>query len=217
MRLFVAIEAAPAWRDAALEARRGIEAALDADDARALRWVAPDLMHVTLSFLGEVEESHLDALRDALDEVARAEVLSLRTEAPAIFGRPDRARVVWLALAGDAPALDALATDVDRAARAGVGLEPPCNAPNPHLTLARVRERATREARRAIARAVEDVAPVLAPSEEVAVERIVLVRSHLGPRGPRYEVLSKHGLSDRGGPTDDRDAGREVDAPQAGA
>jgi len=217
MRLFVAIEAAPPWREAALEARRAIESALDADETGSLRWVAPDLMHVTLSFLGEVEESHLDALRDALDEVAPAEVLSLRTEAPAIFGRPDRARVVWLALAGDALALEALATDVDRTARASVGLAPPRQAPNPHLTLARVRERATREARRAIAHAVEDVAAVLAPSEDGAVDRIVLVRSHLGPRGPRYEVLSRHGLSERRRATDDRDAGREVDAPQAGA
>jgi 2'-5' RNA ligase len=129
-----------------------------------------------------------------------------------MFGRPERARVIWLALDGDTSALADLAARADQAARASVGLEASPAPSTPHLTLARVRERASREARAAIASAVEASATAIEPSTAVAVRRIALVRSHLEADGPRYEVLSRHG-----GSTDDREAAREVDAPEVGA
>ena len=58
MRLFVAVDLDPARHEAVARAAAGLRRALDSEGwGRALRWVAPGNLHLTIRFLGEMEEA----------------------------------------------------------------------------------------------------------------------------------------------------------------
>ena len=113
-RLFVALEPPePVRRRIAAAAgalRRGAGAA-----ASDVRWVAEENLHLTLQFLGAVPEERVAAVEKALSEVAAAaRPLSLEVKGAGGFPNARRPRVVWLGLAGDVPALSALAAELGR-------------------------------------------------------------------------------------------------------
>ena len=195
MRLFVAIEASDGWREVAGEVRDALDAALGDETAARLRWVAPELLHLTLRFIGEVDEHQAAALQRALDTAGPVD-LALSLGAAGTFGPPARTQVVWLAVGGDEAGLIALADRVERAVAAS-GLPAGDRSSGAHfrahLTLARVHRRATRDQRLAIAQAVAALANP-APSLFRA-RSLALVRSHLGAGPVRHELLSRHGAA----------------------
>lgn len=192
MRLFIALDISADWREAAVSAIAAIAPAAPG----ALRPVDPSLMHLTLRFLGEVDEPIVPALQAALDREVPPVDVTLSLGAAGTFGPPARTTVAWLGVGGDTDglaALAALAARTERAERAVIASAlPPDGRPlRPHLTLARVARGASTGARRAIAEAVAGLpAPRPAPFR---AREIALVRSHLGGPRPRYEVLSHHG------------------------
>jgi 2'-5' RNA ligase len=130
VRAFVAVVPPP-------EAVEELAAAVAAvrRDHRGARWTRPEQWHLTLAFLGEVDEATLDGVRAGLSAVAaRAAPLGLALSGAGRFGE----RVLWTGLAGDTRGLGALAGEVAAAVRdAGVALED--RAFRAHLTLARGR------------------------------------------------------------------------------
>ncbi len=187
MRLFIAIEAPEAWRDAAQQVQRS----LPADVRGLLRLVSPELMHLTLRFLGEVPEQNVPALTSALERATPPIEVPLALGTPGTFGPAARTGVAMLRIEGDRRALDALVARVDAAVEEALGTPREERAYNPHLTLGRVGRRATPDERRRVAEALR-AAPAPDPAPFVA-RRVALVRSHLGPGGPRYEVLAEVG------------------------
>ena len=188
MRLFVALELTETWRAAALALRRDLERDLDEETRRALRWVEPELLHLTLRFLGEFADAEVDRLRAALDAHVHSVPLALTAHEVGTFGSGRRTRTVWFGVTGELERLAALATEVERAV-VEAGAAPEERAFSPHITLARVRDRVSDRAREQIA-AVAHLLP--APALEVRAEDVALVRSRLGSGPPRYEVVSRH-------------------------
>ena len=188
MRLFLAIELPGPWRREAARTLDALTATLG-DDANMLRPVALDRMHLTVRFLGEVDEE----LAPALDAAFRASVppvgVDLELTAAGTFGSAARTSVVWLGLGGDLDALRALAGRVEAGVEAA-GLPPERRELRPHVTLARVRQRASASQRRAIAAAVGDLDAT--PQHAHRAGEVVMVRSHLGTGQPRYEVLGRY-------------------------
>ncbi len=131
MRLFVA-----AWPDD--ETRRrlsGLE--LELGTSKGLRFVGPSRWHVTLRFLGEVDESAVAPLGDALVSCGVAFPGPVQCRLGPGTGWFTGVRVLQLPAAG----LDGLSEAV-RAATAALVPEPPGGAPfNGHLTLARSKGR----------------------------------------------------------------------------
>ncbi len=190
MRLFVALEISDAWRAAARATLRAVSGALAADPpaARQLRPVDPALLHLTLRFAGEVDDGVAARIERELRAVPPID-LELELAPAGTFGPAARSAVLWLGVGGDLDGLRGLAERVDAAVERA-GPPPDGGRFRPHLTLARVRRPATAAQRRAIAAAV-----VAAPPPDRAPLRaveVVLVRSHLGDRQPRYEVLSRY-------------------------
>ena len=149
------------------------------------RWVDPDMLHLTLEFLGEVEAERVEPLAAGLARAfAPFAPLDLRLQGGGTFppGRP--ARVAWVGV--DAPpALAALQAAVAGAVAADSngGDE---RAYRPHVTLARCPSpwpRAVAE-RFAVAFAGEIGPPF-------AVSHGVLMESTLSPKGPRYRGLAE--------------------------
>ena len=188
MRLFLAIELPEPWLREASRALDALTAALG-EDAEVLRPVALDRMHLTVRFLGEVDEERLPALDGALRASVPPVGVDLELATPGTFGSAARTSVVWLGLGGDLDALRALAARVESAVEAS-GLPAERRELRPHVTLARVRQRASAAQRRAIASAVATLDPPAAHPHRAA--EVVLVRSHLGAGQPRYEVLRRY-------------------------
>ncbi len=141
-----------------------------------LRWTRPEQWHVTLRFLGWVED--VDAVSQAL-EAATAEVPPVEaTLGPALdrFGP----RVLHVPVEG----LDPVATEVVRAT-ADLGKPPEDRPFAGHLTLARVAKGVRVDLRPLVGHAVSGRWPV---------EEVTLVESRLSPAGARYEVVERYAL-----------------------
>lgn len=176
MRLFVGV-------DLPTEARHELAARL-AQTHLPGSVVAPDNWHLTLRFIGGVDEAALDRLVFELSEAETAGPFPVRFAEMGAFSRPSRASVLWLGVDRGGDELSALAGAVDEAVdRAGFGQE---DRPfQPHLTLSRLRP-------------ARDVRPVLASGPALPVrwvaDSFALFSSHLGPGGATYRVEERFPL-----------------------
>jgi 2'-5' RNA ligase len=158
-------------------------------NARGVGWVAADNLHLTLKFLGRVEPARLEQVVTALAAVAASSSpFDLAVRGLGAFPSPSRPRVLWAGLAGGASELALLAARVE-AALGPLGFPPEERPFSAHVTLGRVRE----------PRGDPALAAALAAgaSRELGafrVDRVVLMRSDLSPRGARYTPLDSWGL-----------------------
>lgn len=175
MRVFVALEVPSGVADR-------IDAAVAPVRERypELNWTTPASWHVTLAFVGEVEEAGRDAVAEAVSEAvdgSRVGEVELSLAPPGRFGRG----VAWLGVRDD-PA--GAVADLGEAIQGGLeaaGLPVDRKELRPHLTLVRARGRGGRLPRRLV-----DELPRVEASWRVS--QAGLYRSHLG-RPVRYERL----------------------------
>jgi len=201
VRLFVALRPPPEER-AHLQERL---ASLGSGRGQ-LRWTPTDLWHLTLAFLGEVDERRYAELTPRLARAAgRAGELALSLEHAGTFPRrADRARVLWVGLAGDRPAVTRLAGAVSAAARrSGIPVED--RRFSPHLTLARARPSGGVDVTSIVRGLSAYAGPPWAATE------LELVRSHLGS-SVRHEILARWALG-KGAHPGDPAAGLVAPAP----
>lgn len=114
MRLFVALVPPPVVLDEVEEAVAPLKA-----EGPELAWIRRELIHVTLSFLGAVDDRTLDRLLPRLERaVARHGRLSLSLAGAGAFpGNGAHARVLWTGLYGDRRGLAGLAASTSAAGR----------------------------------------------------------------------------------------------------
>jgi len=148
-----------------------------------VRWVRPEGVHLTLKFLGEVEEKTVEALAGSVESVCAVHPPpTLALAGTGVFPDQRRPRVVWVGLEGDLAPLTELQQAIDRAAEA-FGFEPEKRAFNPHLTLGRVR---SGRGQQDLLAALDRLRPE--PLSFTAVE-VRLIRSDLKPSGAVYTPL----------------------------
>ncbi|MDJ1016644.1 MAG: RNA 2',3'-cyclic phosphodiesterase [Paracoccaceae bacterium] len=157
------------------------------NDLGAGRIVDPDLLHLTLVFLGDrVSDEAAENLHMALDG-ARLIAPKIEIQGAGHFGR-ETPRALWVGVAPN-PALTALQSKLERRAR-DAGCDAPRRRFAPHITLARVRGLGLgmSETGRFVQRHAALRLPVFTPSG------IQLMRSHLGRSGADYEPLATYPL-----------------------
>src|SRR5579863_4778457 len=179
MRLFVAIAPPPAVLDE-LDTLAGPLRA----DRPDLRWTSREAWHVTLAFLGHVDEAAVARLLPRLERAARRHHHFLIAFSGAgAFPAAGRANVLWSGLSGDRGALAHLAESVTAgASRAGAPPPDKGRRFQPHLTLARCRMPAD------VTELVAALDGYQGPSWPA--DRIHLVRSRLGATEyPRFTTL----------------------------
>ena len=101
------------------------------------RWLSPETMHLTIRFIGEVQESRLGDIDLALSGVS-APGFELTLDGIGSFGNSGRPRVLWTGVARN-PALDHLHGKIE-SALVRAGLPPEGRKFTPHVTLARLRD-----------------------------------------------------------------------------
>jgi 2'-5' RNA ligase len=191
MRLFVAIDLSEAQRQEAARAAAVLQHRLDAANAaRAVRWTAAAQLHLTLRFIGEVEDELGARIAHALSPPLAISPFSLALGSVGVFPGPGRPRVIWLGLAEGREGAAALHGAVEASLQT-LGLAREERPFRGHVTLGRVREIRQAQAaalREAMDRLTIDPAPA-------TLTNVTLYRSHLSPKGARYEPLVRARLA----------------------
>lgn len=150
-----------------------------------LRWCRPELLHVTLKFLGYLPRAQIPELIQCVARrAAQVETIDASLSAVGVFGSPRRARVLHVAVTDPSKALTRLANGFDEDAEPfGVARE--TRPYTPHITLARWRQPGNATA-----------FLTTGSFEPIAVQFDVLrlYESQPGRSGSRYTILSESAL-----------------------
>jgi len=161
------------------------------DRGLPVKWVRPEGLHLTLKFLGDVDEGREPELHAALSQAATggARGATVHIEGLGVFPDFRRPRIVWAGVAPD-PALELLQHRVEQVF-APLGFPTEARAFRPHLTLGR----AGREARPHDFTGLEDALATITFAETVIVPDLDLMQSTLQSGGAVYQVKHHERLS----------------------
>ncbi len=176
-RLFVGIGLPQAIRDRLGSLQSGLSGA---------RWITPEAMHITLRFIGDVDEALAEDIGLALEGV-EAPSFSLALEGLGVFESRGWVRSIWAGVGRPEP-LVFLHSKI-ASALLKTELPPEGRKFTPHITLARLKKGKSRPALSYL-ESHDGFTPV--PFE---VDRFTLFRSHLGHGGVHYESLADYSLT----------------------
>lgn len=158
-----------------------------------VKWVRPENIHLSLKFLGDVDDAREPELHSALQQAAgsrtEARPITVQIEGFGVFPDYHRPRVLWAGVAPD-PALELLQHGVEQAF-APLGFPTEARAFRPHVTVGR----AGREARPRDFAGLTEALASLVFAATLAVADVDLMQSTLQPGGPVYQVKHRERLS----------------------
>jgi len=192
VRAFIAIE----LPDSVKAALSGLQERLRRGGPAPVKWVEPDGMHLTLKFLGNVAVSVIPDVERAIAESAqRGHPFRLSLGRPGAFPNLRAPRVVWVGIEGDTATLASLQESVERGV-VTLGFAREKRGFSAHLTLGRVRDRASA----ADTRRLGDGLTAASPTDPVSfdVSSVSLMRSTLTRERAIYDRLYEAALG-RGG------------------
>ena len=131
MRVFIAVDLPDEIRGRLGEVERDLK-----EVSNSARWVAPESVHITLKFLGEIPEDRIASI-DATLAAVRWPSFPVIVRSVGFFPDSRSARVFWVGL--QSPALEGLAGEIDGRMQQ-LGFEKEKRPFRPHLTLARARD-----------------------------------------------------------------------------
>ncbi len=181
LRTFIAVAV-----DRAIRGRLvSLQAAL-ARSAEGVKWVEEENLHVTLLFLGDVDERDVTEVCRTVAKVCAAhEPFLLRVEGVGCFPQAKRPRTIWAGISSGTKELIALHAALEPALSELGCYRHEERQYTPHLTLGRVKHSDNGQALvSALQRHTDWV------GGECEVAEILVMSSQLTPRGPIYGVLS---------------------------
>jgi 2'-5' RNA ligase len=153
-----------------------------------ITWASPRRMHITLSFLGEVEPDRASRLQAILAAPFGMAPFTIALAGLGTFPRSGPPRVVWAGVDAGGDRLVDLASRLSTRLVA-LGLPVEARDYHPHLTLARIRAAAGLRA----AALLEGRGHTRLGT--TVVEAITLFESRLSPKGPEYVPLQQMPLA----------------------
>jgi len=161
--------------------------------AYGVRWERAEKLHITLKFLGEIEEERAAQVVSAAERAAKkAQPFEIAVEEAGAFPPRGAPRVLWLGLTDAAKQLALLQRRLeDELACEMFARE--ARSFHPHLTIARLQRTPAAEARTLI----EAHKELEFKATGFAVTELVVMRSELSSSGSRYTALARHGLGAR--------------------
>ena len=191
IRTFIAIELPESVRSALGQ----IQDQIRKGDYASVKWVAPSSIHLTLKFLGDVDINMVQSLSEAISEASKGiSPFHLNLEKSGAFPNLRNPRVIWVGLAGDIDTLGKLQQNIESALNP-LGFPPEGRRFSPHLTLGRVRDKASSHNKRNLGEAVS--ALKVASSSSFEVQSVSLMRSVLSREGAIYSCLASVILDNR--------------------
>src|SRR3989338_11326448 len=150
-----------------------------------LHLVTAEQLHFTLKFLGDVDESQIERIKEILRQVAASrQPFLVRLQNVGVFPSPEYMRVIWVGVEnGDLPALMQELDEKLGFIRKNEQEE------KPHVTLARVKSKKNKEQLQLFVTGFQQAA-----LGEMRVTELVLYESTLTAEGAQYEVVGRFGL-----------------------
>ncbi len=153
---------------------------------KALKWVTPQNLHLTLKFLGDTRESKIPELVHCIQDAFQSQSPFIITiEGLGMYPNASQPRVVWLGIK-DAGKLRQLHHDLAKALK-GFDPEPEKRSFSPHLTIARIRQNVSRDVVQQVGETLSQFKVDSLGSFEV--QTVQLFKSELTPQGPIYTSL----------------------------
>lgn len=183
MRLFVAIDLNDGARRAIeAEQRRLVEAL---GHGSSLKWIRPEQLHLTLAFLGEIDEPRAMAVIGSMSaDIIEVAPFSIVFAGLGVFPPRGAPRVLWIGLSvGTLDVIEVRRQVTGRLSQVGVVLD--ARAFHPHLTLARWRDH--RPTDRRVVAAADSGAGVA----RVEVSVVTLYQSRLFSSEPTHTVMAR--------------------------
>jgi 2'-5' RNA ligase len=185
IRSFVAIELPDDVRSALADLQTDLKAQAP---PKAVRWTRPTSIHLTLQFLGDVNQVQVEAIADAMRGVCAEQTpFAFELKGVGVFPNPNRPRIVWVGVTEPSGTLVAVQKGVSQVL-VPLGFELEKRAYTPHLTIGRA-------ARHAGRRELAEVGELITRSDvgtlgQVYVKQITLMKSDLQPTGAVYSPLA---------------------------
>ena len=158
-----------------------------------MKWVRSENIHLSLKFLGDVEETREPELRTTLQRAAgtgsEPRPLTLQITGFGVFPDYHRPHVLWAGVTAE-PGLELLQHGIEQAF-APLGFPTEARAFRPHVTLAR----SARDAKPRDFAGLEELLRGIEFDETVTVAEVDLMQSTLQPGGPVYQVKYHERLS----------------------
>jgi 2'-5' RNA ligase len=194
IRAFFAVEPSQSLRADLTTLQQELKRTIEPEMKRGMRisWVQPASLHLTLKFLGDIDEQMVDPLHVALEQaLGNHSAVDVPLERLGSFPRPHNPRVLWIGPSEDwergaeAERVVEIYSAIEQACE-GLGFLRDARSFSPHLTLARIKS-GERQAGVALAkRGIQDRSLSLGA---LAMESAALMKSELKPTGSIYTKL----------------------------
>jgi 2'-5' RNA ligase len=158
------------------------------------RWVNPAGIHLTLSFLGEIDDTQLaEAMQAAQAAAQQCHAFTYRLSRLGIFGNVRHPRVIWMGIEEPSGALN----QVHRVLQQQLiqhGFEVDMRPFSPHLTLARVKAPLPPAQQQQLQSLLEGKQKGIVSPDVYAVRHIAVIKSELSRNGAKYTSLQEYQL-----------------------
>ncbi len=185
VRSFIAIELPDGLKQELVR----LQARLKSEAPPVVKWVDPSGIHLTLKFLGSVAVDRIGDITGAIEAAARGIApFRLEVKGLGVFPSPRRVQVVWVGVEGEeADKLKQLYQRLE-SNLARLDFAPESRPFSPHLTLARLRDRASPEERQGLGQLVARTGFEAAGTIEV--DSIRLMKSQLTRESAIHSQIS---------------------------
>jgi len=187
MRTFIAIELPEEIKDSLKTLQDKLK-----ESKADVKWVQPQNIHITLKFLGEIEERKLEKIIQIMEESVKDKgEFQVGLSSLGAFPKITSARIIWIGITrGDAGIKEIAKTLEKKLEKTGIPAEG--RAFSSHITIGRVRSGLNRDT---LAKNLNQFQDAFQEKElKLLVSKITLFKSTLTPKGPVYEALKEINL-----------------------
>jgi RNA 2',3'-cyclic 3'-phosphodiesterase len=180
-RLFIAMELSDKQRHEVVNFQNELKHKLN-----SVRWVKTEGLHLTLKFIGEIEDTNIDLIKKVIDNVTHSyQPFELNFSGCGVFPSAANARVIWVAVKSGGSIVTDLADKLD-SELAGIGFKPEKRSYHPHLTIGRIRQPIDEKT----IKDMIDAAEIFITSPTV-IDGVTLFESKLTRQGAQYRSVDK--------------------------
>lgn len=184
MRTFIAIELPREIKDSLASLQEQLK-----KSGADVKWVEPQNIHLTLKFLGEIDDKKLDKITNVLEAVAKdRSSFQIYITSCGAFPKIDYPRVIWVGIERGDKETKEISKDLEEKL-ATIGISKEDRPFSSHITIGRLRSPLKREKLVLDLKAKEN--NLGQEHWEFTVTKIILFKSTLTPKGPIYEVLKE--------------------------
>jgi RNA 2',3'-cyclic 3'-phosphodiesterase len=181
LRVFFGVELSPDLFQKVAALQDHLQAALP-----PVKWVRPESVHLTLKYLGSVEEEMVEKLLTTINPLLKIQSsITVNIQGLGVFPELRRPRILWIGCRGDISSLITLVSQIEASLEL-LGWPLESKPFHPHLTLARIKHDNSKVGNALMHSGILEQSHNLGT---FCIRRISLFRSDLNARGAEYTPL----------------------------